>query len=77
MPSSLQISLPDEMHRFVQERTSGKDAHSTPGDYVRELIRREMDNHGAVARLNRGMEDFRNGRYSEKSIEDYIATPQG
>lgn len=74
MPSSLHISLPDEMHRFVQERTNGKDVYSTPSEYVRDLIRRDIESFGAISKLKRGMEDFKNGQFSEKSIADYITT---
>lgn len=74
MPSSLHISLPDEMHRFVQERTNGSGVHATPSEYVRDLIRRDLENYIAVTRLHQGMEDFKSGRFSEKSFDDYIKT---
>jgi antitoxin ParD1/3/4 len=73
MPSSLHISLPDELHRFVQERTNGKDIYSTPSEYVRDLIRRDIENFTALSKLRRGMDDFKNGNFSDKSIADYIA----
>ena len=72
MPSSLHISLPDEMHRFVLSRTNGKDIYSTPSEYVRDLIRRDIESYGAVDKLRRGMEDFKNGQFSDKSFDDYI-----
>ena len=76
MPASLHISLPDEMHRFVQERTDGTGVHATPSEYVRDLIRRDWENHVAMGKLRRGMDDFKKGRFSEKSFDDYIA-PNG
>ena len=72
MPSSLHVSLPDELHRFVQERTNGTDVYSTPSEYIRDLIRRDIENYTAMSKLRRGMEDFKNGTFSEKSFDDYI-----
>jgi len=46
MPSSLRISLPDEMRAYVDHRTSGKSRYSTPSEYVRDLIRRDMEAEG-------------------------------
>lgn len=43
MPSSLHVSLPDEMQAYVDERTNGKSRYSTPSEYVRDLIRRDME----------------------------------
>lgn len=42
MPSSLHVSLPDEMRRFVDQRTNGESQFSTPSEYVRALIRADM-----------------------------------
>ena len=43
MPSSLHVSLPDELRAYVEERTNGKSRYSTPSEYVRDLIRRDME----------------------------------
>jgi antitoxin ParD1/3/4 len=72
MLSSLHVSLPEEMHRFVQERANGTGVHATPSEYVRDLIRRDIENYKALSRLRRGMDDFKNGAFSEKSFDDYI-----
>jgi antitoxin ParD1/3/4 len=44
MASSLHVSLPDEMRRFVDQRTNGKKHYTTPSEYVRALIREDMEN---------------------------------
>ena len=74
MPSNLHISLPDEMHNFVQERTNGKGVHATPSEYVRDLIRRDFESYVAIGQLKRGMEDFKTGRFSDKTFDDYITS---
>jgi antitoxin ParD1/3/4 len=43
MPSSLHVSLPDEMRQFVDQRTNGKRRFATPSEYVRALICADMD----------------------------------
>ena len=44
MTSSLHVSLPDEMRQFVDQRTNGKKRYTTPSEYVRALIREDMEN---------------------------------
>lgn len=43
MASSLHVSLPDEMRAYVDLRTDGTSAYSTPSEYVRALIRNDME----------------------------------
>ncbi len=44
MASSLHVSLPDAMRQFVDQRTNGKKHYTTPSEYVRALIREDMEN---------------------------------
>lgn len=43
MTSSLHVSLPDEMRAYVDLRTNGSKDYSTPSEYVRALIRLDME----------------------------------
>ncbi len=43
MTSSLHVSLPDEMREFVDYRTNNEKRFSTPSEYVRALIRDDME----------------------------------
>lgn len=43
MSSSLHVSLPDEMRNFVDHRTNGKRDFLTPSEYIRSLIRGDME----------------------------------
>ena len=43
MSSSLHVSLPDELRQFVDRRTNGKEQFSTPSEYIRALIREDME----------------------------------
>lgn len=44
MATSLNIQLTNELRRFVDERASDNDVYATPSEYVRDLIRRDMEN---------------------------------
>jgi antitoxin ParD1/3/4 len=44
MASSLHVSLPDDMRAYVDLRSSGTHDFATPSEYVRALIRKDMEN---------------------------------
>ena len=75
MSSSLNVSLTDELRRFVDMRASDQDVYSTPSEYVRDLIRRDMEGSAILAKVRRGLDDIKNNRFAEESvltiIEDY------
>ena len=70
MASSLNLSLTDELREFVNSRTGDRGAYATPSEYVRDLIRRDMEAQGTVAHIIGGLDDLRRGRFSDKSILD-------
>lgn len=67
MPSSLHVSLPDEMRAFVDLRTNGKNAYATPSEYVRALIRADMERESerlyVFGEILKGMKDVEEGRF--------------
>ena len=74
MPSSLHVSLPDEMRAFVNLRTNGKNDYATPSEYVRDLIRRDMEfetqRQHIFGELLKSAEDIKHGRlYSAEEVE--------
>lgn len=77
MTSSLHVSLPDEMRRFVDHRTNGKAQYATPSEYVRDLIRRDMekeaDKLSVYIELLKAADDIDNGRFMPLSVLDDIA----
>lgn len=70
MASSLNISLPDELREFVDWRANSAGLYATPSEYLRDLIRRDMENQDVVKHVRQGLDDIRQGRYSDKSILD-------
>lgn len=65
MTSSLHVSLPDEMRAYVDLRTNGKNAYTTPSEYVRSLIRTDMEKESerlyVFKELLKSAEDIKNG----------------
>jgi len=70
MTSSLNIQLTNELRKYVNQRASDKDVYATPSEYIRDLIRRDMEEQGTMAHVMRGLNDFKKGRFSSKSILD-------
>ena len=72
MSSSLNVSLTDELRRFVDTRASDQDVYSTPSEYVRDLIRRDMEGVAILTKVRRGLDDIKNNRFAKENILDII-----
>jgi len=68
MSSSLNVSLTDELRNYVNTRASDADIYATPSEYIRDLIRQDMENRRIVSHVMNGLDDVQNGRFSEQSI---------
>ena len=49
---------------------SDKDVYATPSEYIRDLIRQDMQGRAVALNILEGMADLRHGRFSDKSILD-------
>ena len=65
MSSSLNVQLTDELRRYVDERASDKDVYATPSEYIRDLIRRDMQDRAVALNVLEGLDDLKHGRFSE------------
>jgi antitoxin ParD1/3/4 len=72
MSSSLNVSLTDKLRRFVDTRASDQDVYSTPSEYVRDLIRRDMEGVAILAKMRRGLDDIKNNRFADETVLDII-----
>ena len=70
MASSLNVSLTDELREFINSRTGDAGVYSTPSEYLRDLIRRDMESQGVVTHVLDGLDDIKHGRLSKQSILD-------
>ena len=68
MSSSLNISLTDELRRFVNMRANDADIYATPSEYIRDLIRQDMENRRILTHVINGLNDLKSGDFSDKSI---------
>ena len=67
---SLNISLTDEMKRFIASQSGNGTLYATPSEYVRDLIRHEQDRIEAAKLRNaiiEGYKDVIHGRTQEFS----------
>jgi len=73
MASSMNLSLTDELRDYVKTRTGDEGLYSTPSEYLRDLIRRDMETQAIVTHIASGLDDLARGRFSDKSILDIAA----
>ena len=70
MASSMNLSLTDELRDFVNSRTGDNGVYATPSEYLRDLIRHDMEAQAVVVHVTAGLEDLAKGLLSDKSILD-------
>ncbi|MGS2724420.1 ribbon-helix-helix domain-containing protein [Porticoccus sp. GXU_MW_L64] len=70
MASSMNLSLTDELREFVDSRTGDANLYATPSEYLRDLIRRDMQSQSTLVHVVKGLDDLAHGRLSDKSILD-------
>jgi len=70
MANSMNLSLTDELRAFVNSRAGDDGVYATPSEYLRDLIRHDMEAQSIVTHVMGGLGDLANGRFSDKSILD-------
>ncbi len=69
---SLNLSLTDTLRQYVDSRTGDDDIYATPSEYIRDLIRQDMQNQAVFLHVMQGLDDLKHGRFSEKSVLDIL-----
>lgn len=72
MPSSLNLSLTDELRRYVDSRASDGDLYATPSEYIRDLIRHDMQDWAVVGDVLSGLREARDSECARESILDIL-----
>ena len=54
MSSSLNVQLTDALRKYVDERASDKDVYATPSEYIRDLIRQDMQDRAVALNILEG-----------------------
>ena len=62
MSSSLNVQLTDALRKYVDERASDKDVYATPSEYIRDLIRQDMQDRAIALNVLEGLDDLKHGR---------------
>ena len=70
MTSRLNLSLTDELKRFIDSRAGEDKLYATSNEYLCDLVRRDMESQSTVGHMIKGLEDIKHGRFSEYSILD-------
>lgn len=68
----MNLSLTDELRRFVEYQTSDGGLYSTPSEYIRDLIRRDMQDWRIAADIAQGIREVAEGRFASESILDIL-----
>ena len=70
MAKALNVSLTEPLREFVDKRTGDDSVFATPSEYMRALIRKDMEEQHVVDHVLAGVEDVKAGRFSKKRILD-------
>ena len=63
MGASLHVSLPEDMRRYVDRIAGGTAKYATPSEYVRDLIRKDMEKVEVYHRLLKGLDEAERGEF--------------
>jgi antitoxin ParD1/3/4 len=72
MTNKLNLTLTDELRRFVDFQTGDEGCYATPGEYIRDLIRRDMQDWKIAADIAQGIREVAEGRFASESILDIL-----
>ena len=72
MSSNLQLSLTDELRRFVDTRANQDELYATPSEYISDLIRQDMESEAMMTRIQQGLDDIKHSRFAKESVLDIM-----
>jgi antitoxin ParD1/3/4 len=70
MASSLNLSLTDELRSYVDSRSGDQGLYATLGEYIRDLIRRDMQDWEIIRDVVTGIGEAARGEFVPESILD-------
>jgi len=72
MPNSLNVTLTGRLRRHVDLRASDNDVYATPSEYIRDLIRRDMEDWQVVSGVVQGLREVKQGDFVDETIMDIL-----
>ncbi|SNZ21378.1 ribbon-helix-helix domain-containing protein [Cohaesibacter gelatinilyticus] len=73
MAKAMNVSLTEPLREFVDSQTGENGLFATPSEYLRDLIRRDMEQSEVVNHVLAGLKDIEEGNFSSNSILDIEA----
>ena len=70
MSSTLNLQLTTELRRYIDLRASDNDVYSTPSEYIRDLVRRDMEDWAVASSVIQGLKEAASGNFVKESIID-------
>jgi hypothetical protein len=70
-PSPARLRAGEGWGGDADERTNDNDVYVTPSEYIRDLIRQDMQDRGIALNVLEGLDDMKHGSFSSKSILDF------
>lgn len=72
MADALNLLLTGELQRYVEARASEHDLYASPDEFVRDLIRRDMQDWMLLQEVAQGLREARRGEFAQESILDIL-----
>lgn len=72
MSSTLNLQLTTELRRYIDLRASDNDVYSTPSEYIRDLVRRDMEDWAVASSVAQGLKEVASGNFAKESIIDIL-----
>jgi antitoxin ParD1/3/4 len=70
MASSLNLSLTNELRNYIDSRSGDHDVYATPSEYIRDLIRKDMQDWEIINDVVTGIGEAARGEFVPESILD-------
>lgn len=70
MAKGMNIAIGEQLRHYIDSRTGDNTVYATPSEYIRDLVRRDMEDQAIVQHVKGGLENIKQQRFSKKSILD-------
>jgi antitoxin ParD1/3/4 len=72
MSNTLNLQLTTELRRYIDMRASDSGVYATPSEYIRDLVRRDMEDWSIVSGIIQGLHEVQGGDFAAESILDIL-----
>jgi antitoxin ParD1/3/4 len=72
MTSSLNVQLTNELRRYIDMRSSDNDVYATPSEYIRDLVRRDMEDWVVLSDIRQGLKELKTEKFVPETILDIL-----